>query len=304
MIIPSIYHNEKDLTLDLCPKCYNDTFYSDEQEINLNENEEFIIPILECKKCKIVFPSGYFGCRHALNDIINKSIIVLINGSRNSGKSVLGYYILEIAHKLNPSRSIVSFGFPSINVLPKWVECIDDFGFIDNDSIVLFDESALSFFARRYQTKINEVISKLLAISRHKNLSSIFLTQNIGLIDINIVRLCDTLIFKKPSLLQIELERSNIGDLVYKANIWFTLFGEDKQVFNYMQHDKGEGVFINTIPKFWTDEISKSWKDVSILEYDSLNLKKETLNKKKKKKDINSLLFTDFEPKLSELKEM
>jgi len=68
--------------------------------------------------------------------------------------------------------------------------------------------------------------TEMLALSRHRNISLIFITQSSGLIDKNILALTDYFIFKETSDLQIEFERIEIKKFFKKA----------KEKFHFLQN--------------------------------------------------------------------
>ena len=136
------------------------------------------------------------------------SLIMLIIGKRGSGKSALGFKLLETL--AGGSKKAYYIGQAK---LPWWIRTVDDIDKISNDSIVLVDEAALSFSARDSMSKSNKFLGKLMAIARHKNLTLIIITQNSAMLDLNILRLSDTLLFKEPSLLQEKFERKAIAEL-------------------------------------------------------------------------------------------
>ncbi|MBY9004064.1 MAG: DUF998 domain-containing protein, partial [Candidatus Lokiarchaeota archaeon] len=51
----------------------------------------------------------------------------------------------------------------------------------------------------------------------HKNLTLVLITQNSAMIDLNVLRLSDTLLFKEPSLLQSKFERKALKDILEKV---------------------------------------------------------------------------------------
>ena len=129
---------------------------------------------------------------------------------------------------------------------------------IPNDSLVLIDEAGISFSARDSMKKANKMLASLLSIARHKNLSLIFITQNSALLELNILRLSDILLFKEPSLLQLRFERKGLQDLFMKVNSEFKDLDQKKTYF-YAVSDDFEGLVCSGLPEFWNESISKSF---------------------------------------------
>lgn len=182
------------------------------------------------------------------------SLIMLIIGKRGSGKTALGFKFLEI---LAGKRLAYYLGKAKLPWWIKQVELIDD---VKNNSIVLIDEAALAYSARESMKKSNRFLSKIMAIARHKNLTLIIITQNSAMLDLNILRLSDTLIFKELSLLQSRFERKSISDLFKKVDAAFDKIKEkNKKRYFYIIDDEFEGMLASSLPKFWSDKISKSF---------------------------------------------
>ncbi len=187
------------------------------------------------------------------------SLIILIIGKRGSGKSALGFKLLEtIAGK----RKAYYLGKAK---LPWWIQQADSIEEIKNNSLVLVDEASLAFSAREPMSKPNKYLSKIMAIARHKDLTLIIITQNSAMLDLNVLRLADTLLLKEPSLLQAAFERKAINNLFRKVEEAFhKIKAKDKKPFVYVIDDVFEGIISFSLPEFWSEKISKSYAQKSI----------------------------------------
>jgi hypothetical protein len=184
------------------------------------------------------------------------SLIMLILGRRGAGKTALGMKLIEAGKILNKNPYVLGFGSSKV---PKWIKKADNIEKIPNNSLVLVDEAGISFSSRESMNKSNKFLASLLAIARHKNLSLVFVTQNSGMLDLNVLRLCDILIFKEPSLLQTRFERKGLQDIFGKVSEEFKKIDKEKKNYSYIISDDFEGVIKSGLPEFWNESISKSF---------------------------------------------
>jgi len=142
----------------------------------------------------------------------NTSTIGLILGARGTGKTALGLRLIENLASLNPKKKSFAMGFNGEN-LPKWLKPVENISGLENDSIVLIDEGGILFSSRKSLSDANRLLSEILLIARHKDLSVIFISQNSSNIDINVIRQSDYILLKQSSLLQKDFERSRIRQI-------------------------------------------------------------------------------------------
>lgn len=188
--------------------------------------------------------------------LLKKSLILLVIGKRGSGKTAAGMKFLELFHHKTHKQCYV-LGYSDVK-LPGWVKKVDDVEQAKINSTVLIDEGALSFSARESMKDANKAISRIMAIARHKNLTLIFVSQNSAMIDVNVLRLVDTLILKEPSLLQARFERKALRDIY--GEITFDNL-KDKESHLFIYDDDFQGMVRFDLPIFWSDAISTSFKN-------------------------------------------
>jgi len=187
----------------------------------------------------------------------NESLILAVAGRRGSGKSVLGFRLMENVHA-QAKRPCFALGVRQ-SVLPSWITSIEKLSKVSNRGIVLVDEGAISFGSRQSMTKENKDLSELLAIARHKDLTLIFITQNTGMIDKNVLNLCDTVILKEGSLLQEKMERSVMKDLYKTANAALSAIpSNERKPYCYVFDAEFEGLVQASLPSFWSSKVSKN----------------------------------------------
>lgn len=189
--------------------------------------------------------------------LLNESLIVIICGKRGSGKSALGFRLLENIHARS-NRPCMVLGVRQ-ELLPGWITTLDDIDHAKNSSIVLVDEAALSFNAREAMKAENKDLGKLMAIARHKDLTLLLVTQNTSMIDKNILNLCDTIMLKEGSLLQLRMERSVLKEFYQQAETAFEdIPKEERKRYAFVYDDDFEGLCLVDLPSFWSANISKN----------------------------------------------
>ncbi len=189
--------------------------------------------------------------------IIKESLIILIFGKRGSGKSALGFRLLENINS-KAKRSCYVLGVKK-EFLPHWISSVENIESVANGAAILVDEGAIAFGSRESMNAKNRELGKLMAIARHKDLTLIFITQNTGMLDKNVLKLADTLLIKEGSLLQLEMERPEIKKFYEKATLAFKPLQGEKKQYVYVVDSDFEGVISAPLPNFWSSSISKSW---------------------------------------------
>ena len=79
------------------------------------------------------------------------------------------------------------------------------------------------------------------------------------MIDLNVLRLADTLLLKEPSLLQSKFERKALRDIYEIVHPQFAKLEQKKSHF-YVWDDDFQGLLQYDLPEFWSDKISKAFK--------------------------------------------
>lgn len=190
-----------------------------------------------------------------------KSTIGLILGARGSGKSALGMRILEnVANKTG--RKAYAMGFDRLS-LPKWINTLpaEQIQTVPNGSFLLVDEGGISFSSRSSMSDANKLLSELLFISRHKDLSVLFISQNSSNLEVNAIRQTDFLLLKAPSLLQQDFERKVIQDIYARTSGQFKKFQPSHAGLFYVHSDAFQGFAENDLPSFWSDQVGKAYRN-------------------------------------------
>ncbi|MBW6442543.1 hypothetical protein K0A97_02040 [Patescibacteria group bacterium] len=186
------------------------------------------------------------------------STIGLILGARGTGKTAFGLKILEniYANKKNKKNFYV-MGFKE-NDMPSWIDVVNNTSEIKNNSLILIDEGGVLFSSRKAMTNANKILSELLLIARHKNISIIFISQNSSNLEVNAIRQADYILLKPSSLLQKDFERKKIREIYEGIESDFKIFKDVKGIA-YIYSDDFQGFVDNPLPSFWNQKISKSF---------------------------------------------
>lgn len=185
------------------------------------------------------------------------SKIGIILGARGTGKTAIGIKLLENFYS-KTKRKCFAMGFNE-DELPSWINSVSDISNIKNNSFVLIDEGGILFNSRSSMSSANKILSKLILIARHKNISILFISQNSSNLEVNVLRQADFLILKPSSLLQKDFERKIVKNLYEKISTDFKKLKKHKGI-TYIYSDSFRGFIINPLPSFWKESISKSFK--------------------------------------------
>jgi len=187
----------------------------------------------------------------------SSSLIGIILGARGTGKSAIGMKLLENI-KAKTNRKVCAMGFKKAT-MPDWIKVVSNIEDIPIDSVVLIDEAGIEFSSRESMSNANKLLSSLLLIARHKDLTILFISQNSSNLEINIIRQADFLILKPSSLLQKDFERGKIKEIYSEAQ---SKFKQHKDVvgLTYIYSTEFRGFVTNSLPSFWNKDVSKAYR--------------------------------------------
>lgn len=198
-----------------------------------------------------------------------KSKIIIIVGARGAGKTGLCMYLSDELHKIGQNRLYFVGEDIDQNLFPEWIKVVPDIGKVPDGNVAIVDEAGLKYSARRFMQDENVLLTGLIATARHHDLTIIFITQHLSLVDINIFKMRDIVFYLKSS-------DYSIGERSGKIN------KEDKRyglIRDMMQpRDQGECLFEMPssrrfisfefeLPEFWNDNISKLFKGYNAKEH-------------------------------------
>jgi ABC-type multidrug transport system fused ATPase/permease subunit len=103
--------------------------------------------------------------------IIVRPSVVVILGKRGSGKSALGYRLLELLRYAANSVYVVGAPQNACSLLPQWIGIVPSLEDLPANCVALADEANLTYHARGSMTAKSKTMSKALNLSRQKELT-------------------------------------------------------------------------------------------------------------------------------------
>ena len=209
-------------------------------------------------------------------------------GKRGSGKSALAYYLIDI-HRYGLKPYVIGIPQSKQHLLPEWVGVASSLEEVPFGAIVIVDEAYLLYHARGSTTQESKEMSKQLNLSRQKEQTIIFVTQESRSIDKNIASSANVIIFKEPGILQSEFERPELNHLAKKASEAFASINGNKQQWSYVYapDTSFSGLMKNGLPSFWKPELGRIFAgDISPVSKPRIVGKLTMQDKKQKAKEM------------------
>ncbi|MFC1967419.1 hypothetical protein ACFLV2_02135 [Chloroflexota bacterium] len=219
--------------------------------------EKFITPNIQQAS---ISPNTQLSEEQLWQKIITPPCTIVIPGKKGGGKSGLGYRLLEIfRYVLNPY--VLGFPAQAQKVLPEWIGIARNFNEIPPYSIVLIDEAYLRYHSRDSLSPQSKEISRLVNLSRQRNLTLVFVTPETRQVDKNIISQANVIIFKEPSMLQLKFDRKELNNIAEQAKLAFNDLNGDKRKWSYVYSEDTDfmGLVDNSLPTFWSTELSHAF---------------------------------------------
>jgi hypothetical protein len=196
-------------------------------------------------------------------NVIKHPSVVLIVGRRGSGKSALGYKLLEYL-RWKGQTYVVGLPQKVKRLLPIWFGIVPSLEDVPPKSIILIDESYNLFHSRASASERARILSNLINLSRQREQTLIFVTQEARQIDKNIASSADVVVFKNPGIFQPEFERKELRKIAEEAKRMFAAISvKEKTKWSYVYAPVSDfaGMLENSLPSFWSGGLSRSYAD-------------------------------------------
>lgn len=201
---------------------------------------------------------GTTDTKSTWKSFLQPPLVALILGFRGSGKSGLGYWLLERMHTEKFGAAVYRFPSSHRGLVPEYVQHIQALAHAPRDSVLLVDEGSLQFHARRSMTTENLAIGNLVDLSRQRNQVILFIVHHSRKLDVNLVAEADLLMFKRLSKLHVAFERREIQRIAETAMSRLAAQKGDERQWTYVMdaHRGRAAVLKNNLPSFWSQELS------------------------------------------------
>ena len=186
--------------------------------------------------------------------------VTVILGKRGSGKSALGYRLLELFCN-QAAPYVVGLPPAARKLLPDWIGCVDRLEDVPPKAVVLLDESYIQYHARDSMSDEGRTIGQLVNLSRQKQQTLIFIVQEARQLDVNAISQADVIAVKELSEISREFERSQLRRFIDKARIAFAGVKGNRQRHTWIYSETaGEvGLVENELPSFWKPSLSRAF---------------------------------------------
>ncbi len=193
-------------------------------------------------------------------DLIIHPSVVLLLGGRGSGKTALGFRLLEL-FRYKPMHYVIGLPSQCAHLLPDWIGVKESLEDVPSGSISLVDEAYLSNHARDWAKAESRELCRLLNLSRQQDKTIIFIAQQGRQINLDIASSANVIVFKNPGILQTEFERPALRQIVSDAKLAFETISGDRKKWSYVYSpDAGfNGLVENILPTFWSQKLSRMY---------------------------------------------
>jgi len=193
-------------------------------------------------------------------EVIAHPSVVLILGKRGSGKSALGYRLLELCrYVLTPY--VLGLPKQGQKLLPDWIGIAESFEDIPQKSIVLVDEAYLRYHSRESLAARSREMSRILNLSRQREQTLVFVSQEARQVDRNIASSANVVVFKDLGMLQLEFDRPELARIATQAKQAFGTVKGERRRWSYVYSPDADfmGLLENDLPTFWTAKLSHAF---------------------------------------------
>jgi hypothetical protein len=201
--------------------------------------------------------------------------VVMIMGDIRTGKTGLAHEIADEMHRRRNLPAILHM--PRIDdklrraiqrIVPRWMTVTTKRSQWKDRAIVIYDEAAQSAHARRSQSGDAVELDDLLAIAGQREQLILFISHYSRKLDLNVCTAVHRIIWKRPTYAHQLWERDEMADFTSKAYDFFKgIKGEIAQKKACLVLDMEDFGFFqcnNKLPPWWTDRLSRIFKEIQI----------------------------------------
>ena len=190
--------------------------------------------------------------------VIEHPAVMLILGKRGSGKSALAYRLLEM-FRYRGTPYVVGVPTRARKLLPEWIGIVPTLEEAPTGSIVLVDEAYMLFHSRRSMAQDSTAMSQTVNLSRQRQQTLIFVSQEARQVDRNIASAASVVAFKDLGMLQLEFDRRELNKLATQAREALGGVRGDQRRWTYVYAPDADflGLMENELPSFWKPRMSR-----------------------------------------------
>lgn len=193
----------------------------------------------------------------ALPYLIQVPCVVVIVGSRGTGKTTLGCSLLEGFRDHRWDKFVVGIPRTAQRHFPAWIKQVPTLWDLPNRAIALVDEAHLKHGMRMSEQDRRDLI-QMLSQSRQREQLLIFVSQQTRTLSREIVAAADVLIIKRMLPHQVKFERPEFEEALSVAQEKLKLATTDRRKLSYVYapDDEIEMLMTNEMPSFWSESVS------------------------------------------------
>ncbi len=201
--------------------------------------------------------------------------VVMIMGDIRTGKTALAHEIANGVHSRRKLPAILHM--PRMDekqrasfqrITPSWMQVTIKRSQWKDKAVVIYDEAAQSAHARRSQSGDAVELDELLAIAGQREQLILFISHYSRKLDLNVCTSVHRIIWKRPTYAHQLWERDEMADFTCKAYDFFKgIKGKVAQKKACLVLDMENFGFYqcnNKLPPWWTDRLSRIFKEIQV----------------------------------------